>query len=137
MVFLVGVVVFYMMVLFVLGILFWEWWTPELAMLGLLATRWRKPDVAHIFTRRERFLSPLLIICAMPVFWPYALGWLDSPYTIVYDLEVREEGSETWLELNRGDMDPYNLSTPGPKAVNFPSTPQAGQVSGMSLVSPH
>lgn len=108
-VFLVGAVVFHTTVLLASGILFWEWWAPELAMLGLLATRWRKPDVAHIFTRRERFLSPLLIICAMPVFWPYALGWLDSPYTIVYDLEVREEGSETWLELNRGDMDPYNL----------------------------
>lgn len=107
--FLWAAVLFHTSVLLASGILFWEWWSPELAMLYLMYTHWKDPAVAHIYQSPVRWMSPLLIIFALPVFWPYALGWLDSPYNLVYDLDVQEEGSEEWIRLNRGDMDPYNL----------------------------
>lgn len=102
-------VVFHTAVYAASGILFWEWWAPELTMLYLMFRDWKRPEVAKIYTSPVRFMSPMLIICALPVFWPYALGWLDSPYTPVFEIEVQEEGSDEWIVLNRGDMDPYNL----------------------------
>jgi hypothetical protein len=106
--FLWSAVAFHAGVLLASGILFWEWWVPEFALLYLLHTRWKSNDVAHIFTNRLRFASPLLIVFALPIFWPYALGWLDSPYTAVYELEVQTGDSE-WTPINRADLDPYNL----------------------------
>ena len=106
--FLCAAVLFHLGVVASSGIFFWEWAVPELALIACLLGPWKAPEIASVFARPERFLTPVLIVFALPVFWPFHLGWLDATYFYSYDLRVTEESGEV-LELNRGQLDPYNL----------------------------
>jgi hypothetical protein len=90
------------------GIFFWEWMLPEAVLVVALLGPWSSEPVAGLFRHRHRMLSALLIAFALPVFWPYMLGWWDTPYNIVYDLELEDETGHRY-ELRREYMDPFNV----------------------------
>ena len=90
------------------GIFFWEWMLPEAALVIALLGPWGSEPVASLFQHRHRLLSALLIAFALPVFWPYMLGWWDTPYNVVYDVEV-EDASGNRYDLQREYMDPFNV----------------------------
>ena len=90
------------------GIFFWEWMIPEFVLVIALLGPWLAEPVASLFKARHRMLSALLIALALPVFWPYMLGWFDSPYNIVYDIEL-EDAAGIRFELRREYMDPFNV----------------------------
>lgn len=125
--FLSAALVFHSAVFASSGIFFWEWAVPELVLLACLLGPWNRPEIRSVFARRERFLTPVLIICATPVFWPFHLGWLDATYYYSYDIRVTQEDGEV-LELNRGQLDPYNLPMTQNRfafLVDRPTLPQA------------
>jgi hypothetical protein len=90
------------------GIFFWEWMIPELVLVAALLGPWSVEPVAGLFRARHRMLSVVLIALALPVFWPYPLGWFDTPYNIVYALEVEDAGGHRY-ELTPEYMDPFNV----------------------------
>ncbi|MCB9506404.1 MAG: hypothetical protein H6698_00735 [Myxococcales bacterium] len=91
------------------GIFFWEWVVPELALLGLLLTRWSTGPVAELYRWRNRWVSALLVVFALPWTWPYLLGWMDTPYTVTYDIEAENARGEHF-QIRREYLDPYELA---------------------------
>ena len=90
------------------GIFFWEWMIPETVIVLALLGPWSSEPVSSLFRARHRMLSVVLIALALPVFWPYMLGWFDTPYNVVYDMEVEDESGNRY-QLRREYMDPFNV----------------------------
>ena len=87
------------------GIFFWKWMVVEAALFIVLA---RSPELGHV-------LRPAAVLVALPFialsprwFAVPALAWLDTPYTVTYELEG--EGSDgTPCRVDRGDLAPYDV----------------------------
>lgn len=90
------------------GIFFWEWIIPDLTLIAFLIGPWGRNEMGDLFRSPTRWIAAPMVLFALPIFWPYILGWLDTPYNVVYHLEVEDEAGNS-VELAREFMDPYEL----------------------------